>query len=303
MGEVFYWIFNMSIASAVVGTAILLLRSIKKIPRRVITYLWMIPILRMWIPVGISGRYGLMSFLSHFTTKTVVVYEMGKDASLSYTNFVMAADSYSPITYKINLLEKVFDIAAVVWLVVALALLLAFGIIYVITLREIKDSVHLKDRIYLSDKIQSPAVYGVFRPRIILPSAYKDEELSFVLLHEREHIKSFDNLRRLIAFATTAVHWFNPLVWIFLRCYLSDLELSCDEKVLSSCGEEQKKGYALSLLKYAESKNVFASAFGGANIRLRIENILSYNKMSVVSLIGFVALIIVIAYVLLTNAL
>ncbi len=303
MGEVFYWIFNMSIASAVVGTAILLLRSIKKIPRRVITYLWMIPILRMWIPVGISGRYGLMSFLSHFTTKTVVVYEMGKDASLSYTNFVMAADSYSPITYKINLLEKVFDIAAVVWLVVALALLLAFGIIYVITLREIKDSLHLKDRIYLSDKIQSPAVYGVFRPRIILPSAYKDEELSFVLLHEREHIKSFDNLRRLIAFATTAVHWFNPLVWIFLRCYLSDLELSCDEKVLSSCGEEQKKGYALSLLKYAESKNVFASAFGGANIRLRIENILSYNKMSVVSLIGFVALIIVIAYVLLTNAL
>lgn len=303
MGEVFYWIFNMSIASAVVGTAILLLRSIKKIPRRVITYLWMIPILRMWIPVGISGRYGLMSFLSHFTTKTVVVYEMGKDASLSYTNFVMAADSYSPITYKINLLEKVFDIAAVVWLVVALALLLAFGIIYVITLREIKDSLHLKDRIYLSDKIQSPAVYGVFRPRIILPSAYKDEELSFVHLHEREHIKSFDNLRRLIAFATTAVHWFNPLVWIFLRCYLSDLELSCDEKVLSSCGEEQKKGYALSLLKYAESKNVFASAFGGANIRLRIENILSYNKMSVVSLIGFVALIIVIAYVLLTNAL
>lgn len=293
----------MSIASAVVGTVILLLRRIKKVPRRFITYLWMIPFLRMWIPVGIGGRYGLMSFLSQFTTKTVVVYEMGKDTSLSYTNFLMAADSYSPITYKINMLEKVFDIAAVVWLLVALALLLAFGIIYVITLQELNDSVHLKERIYLSDKIQSPAVYGVFRPRIILPSAYKEEDLLFVLLHEKEHIRSLDNLRRLIAFATTAVHWFNPLAWVFLRCYLSDLELSCDEKVLSTCGEEQKKGYALSLLKYAEHKNVFASAFGGANIRLRIENILSYSKMSIVSLTGFVVLIMVIAYVLLTNAL
>lgn len=302
LGEVFYWIFNMSIASVVVGAVILLIRSMKKIPRRVITYLWMIPFMRMWLPVGIGGRYGLMSLISHFTTKTVVVYQPGDYASFSIMNFAMAAKDYSPITYKVNLLEQVFMVASVVWILIALGLLIAFGTIYLITIRELKDSKHLKDRIYLSDKIQSPAVYGILRPKIILPSTYKEDDLTFILLHEYTHIRGLDNLRRLLAFAITSVHWFNPLAWIFLKYYLSDLEQSCDEKVLSRCGEEQKKRYALSLLQYAKGKSVFASAFGGANIRLRIENILSYQKMSVISLIGLAALVLVSAYVLLTNA-
>ena len=308
LGEVFYWVFNMSIASAVVGAVVLLVRSIKKIPRRVITFLWLIPFLRMCIPVGIGGRYGLMSLLSHFTMKTVVVYEPVDYAKVSFLNFLGAANSYSPITYKVNLLEDVFRIGALIWLLIALALMIAFGTIYIITIQELKDAEHLKERIYLSEKIQSPAVYGILRPKIILPRSYtlstdQSEDLSFVLLHEKVHIKSLDNLRRLIAFTIASVHWFNPLAWVFLKCYLADLEHSCDEKVLSKCGENQKKSYALSLLKYTRTKSVFASAFGGANIRLRIDNILSYKKLSVISLIGFVALVVVIAYVLLTNAL
>ena len=35
LGEIFYWIFNMSIAAVICGLPVILIRMIKKIPRRV----------------------------------------------------------------------------------------------------------------------------------------------------------------------------------------------------------------------------------------------------------------------------
>lgn len=302
MDEVFYWLFNMSIVASLSGLIVLLISCVKEIPRRAISVLWIVPFLRMWIPVGIGSSYGLMSLISRFTTRTVVLYDSVEDATLSMTNFIMAANSYSPITYKVNLLENVFRVASAVWVVVFIALLITFTLIYIITQKELRDSQHFKDNIYISDKVTAPAVYGIIRPKIILPVGYENRDITFLLLHENAHISRRDNLRRVIAFLTASLHWFNPLTWVFLKHFLADLELSCDEKVLAKCGENQKKEYALSLLGEAAHKSVFASAFGGAKIRVRVHNILSYKKLSLISIVGMILIIASIMYALLTNA-
>lgn len=296
--EVFYWLFNMSIVASFSGIAVLLLRLIKKIPRRVIVVLWAIPFLRMWIPIGIGGKYGLMNALSRFTTKTVTVSKW-----FSVTNSVMAAESYFPITYKVDLVGDVFFVASVVWAIVAAALFFTLAVLYFVTMREIKSSERLFENVYYSDKVTSPSVYGVFRPKIVIPSFASDgEELTYILMHEKKHIKRLDNLWRILAFASAALHWFNPFSWVFLRCFLSDLELACDESVLQTCGADKKNEYAAALVSCAEQKTLFVSAFGGAKIRTRIERIISFEKMTVVSAVAFIALIAVIAYFLLTNA-
>ena len=82
----------------------------------------------------------------------------------------------------------------------------------------------------------------------------------------------------------------------------SDIELACDETVLSGCNETERKEYAYALLSTAEKTNVFAASFGGARIRIRIENILSFKKISYFSVVAFSVLIIAICYILLTNA-
>lgn len=302
LGEIFYWIFNMSIAASLCGLAVLLIRRIKRIPRRVAVWLWLIPFIRTCVPVGISGKYGLMSFISRFTTKTVTIYPITDDSALTMMNSVMGANGYFPITYKVDLLEDVFMVGGWVWVTVGAALVLAFGIIYAITLREIKDATHLRGNVYLSDKIRVPAVYGIVRPRIVLPDGYEDRDLTYILLHENAHIRRQDNLWRTVAFFLVCIHWFNPLCWLFLKLLCTDMELACDETVLSKCDESGRRAYAHALVSTVEKTNVFASAFGGAKIRLRIENILSYKKMTAVSIVGFTALFAVIAYVLLTNA-
>ena len=218
------------------------------------------------------------------------------------TNCVMAAGSYFPVTYKVNLLENVFGIASVIWIIVFSAIVLALMIIYFSTLHEIKGAALLRDNIFLSDKVLSPAVYGIIKPRIILPVSYKDMDIELIILHEKTHIRRADNLWRVLAFLIAAAHWFNPLCWIFLKLFLEDLELACDERVLVKTGDARAKEYALSLLESKQSASVFVSAFGGAKIRTRIENILSFRKMTRFSLIVSIALITEIFYVLLTNA-
>ena len=300
--EVFYWIFNMSITAALTGLLIMLVRLIKRIPRRLTTFLWIIPFLRMTIPLGLDSPYSLMLLLSKITTKTVVVFQLTEDISFSMMNSVMAANSYFPITYKVNILENIFSVASVIWVVVALAIILMLTAIYFTTLYEIKDSKHLRDNIFLSEKITSPAVYGILRPRIVLPSSYEERDIELIIQHEKAHIRGHDNLWRVIAFLVVAVHWFNPFSWLFLKAFLADLELSCDERVLLKLGAERSKEYASALLECKQGATVFASAFGGARIRTRIENILSFKKLTWISLVAFIALISVIFFVLLTNA-
>ncbi len=301
LGEIFYWIFNMSIAAAICGLPVIFIRMIKKIPRRVTVWLWLIPFIRMLLPVGIAGKYGLMTFISQFTTKTVTVYD-GEFYYLTAMNHMMAADSYEPFTYKTDLLADLFGVACWIWLVAGLALMIAFFIIYAVTLGELSDACRLEGNVYISEKVTSPALYGVLKPRIIFPAKYRENELKYILMHERTHARRGDNLVRLLALVTVCVHWFNPLAWLFLKLLFADLELACDEAVLRKCNPEQRKEYAHTLLSAVERTSVFASSFGGAKIRMRVENILSYKKLSALSAAGMVALLIAIAYILLTNA-
>jgi len=300
LSEAFYWLLNMSISASIVGLIILLLGRIKKLPRRMIHILWAIPFLRMWVPVGVASKYSLMALISKFTTKTVVVYDGVLD--FTATNHIMAANKYSPVTYKVSLLEDIFCAASVVWIIVAAALVIVTAILYFTTKTELKDATHLRDNIFVSDRITTPAVYGIFRPKIIVPERYKQQDLQYILAHESAHIHRKDNLWRIIAVISSSVHWFNPLIWLFLKKFFEATELACDEKVLADCGKDEQKSYALALVDFAESKNAFASPFGGAGIRVRIDHILSYSKLSVVSAISFTVLAIAIGYVLLANA-
>lgn len=296
--ESFYWLVNMSISAALCGVIVLLLRRVKRLPRRICVLLWAIPLFRMLIPYGVRGKMTLMHLTTLIRSKDIPLPNQHGDPFTQMNHMGLAAD-YFPVDYRTESLYRIFDIGGLIWLTVAAALIIAFFIIYFITLSELKDAIFLADGVYVSPKVTSPAVYGIIRPRIILPSEEYATEL--ILLHEKTHIKRADNLWRLVAFTVASIHWFNPLAWVFLKAFLADTELACDEAVLSRCGEERKQEYALALIGCAEKKSVFASAFGGARLRVRAESIMSYKKLTAAATIAFSVLIICVFYVLLAN--
>ena len=211
------------------------------------------------------------------------------------------ATSYFPITFRLEFLFNVFLIASVVWVAAAIGILTYLAGVYITGGRIARKAEPLYGRVYLSPRVDSPAVYGILRLRILIPLSDRNRDLTWALRHEEAHIRRLDNLWRLVALVTAAVHWFNPFLWLFLQCFFSDLEQACDESVLRTCAEWEKREYASALLDHYESRSVVASAFSGGSLRSRIGKIMTYRKMSIISAVCMSLLVAALTYVLLTN--
>ena len=92
-------------------------------------------------------------------------------------------------------------------------------------------------RLLLDQKRTIPVVWGVWRPRLILPAealAWDDGQLQSVFLHELAHIRRRDTLVQWITQLACAFHWFNPLVWLAAWRLHVERERACDDRVLAS---------------------------------------------------------------------
>ena len=292
--DVFYWLLNMSIIASVAGLAIMLIRLIPKMPKRLTVFLWLIPFIRMTVPWGIAGSHSIMRLLY---AKTVVVSQPLPQVAFSGLNCIQAADNYFPISYKLMLWDRLFYIASLVWLVVFLVIVLLLAVFYLRTMGQLKQFRHLRDNIYCSQQPTAAAVYGIIRPKIVL----SEDCDHLVLIHEQTHIRRGDNLWRLLGLITAAVHWFNPLAWVFLKLFLEDLEMACDECVLAKLGRHRAKEYALCLLEAKQQSSLLTSAFGGVKLKTRIEHILSIKRLTLFSLAVLLCFMAALFYVLLTN--
>ena len=152
-------------------------------------------------------------------------------------------------------------------------------------------------------EIDTPAVFGVLFPVIILPEAIdkNDEKLMrHIILHECCHIRHFDPLWNILTLAVCAVNWFDPVVWVCRYMYLADAEKLCDMSVLGIIGNENRREYANSLLRCAAAKKhsvMLVSGFGESGIKSRIKNIMSMKKVRAVAVIAVLAAILVSAVI------
>lgn len=107
-----------------------------------------------------------------------------------------------------------------------------------------------------SDQVRSPALSGIRRPRILLPTGLLErlttDEIRFLFLHELAHVKRADIGMNWILAAVQVLHWFNPAVWYALRRIVSVREEVCDECVLRSCFAGASRDYGLTLLHLLE---------------------------------------------------
>ncbi|MGN1134979.1 MAG: M56 family metallopeptidase [Oscillospiraceae bacterium] len=154
-----------------------------------------------------------------------------------------------------------------------------------------------------SGEIDTPAVFGVLFPVIILPETIdKDDKklLRHIMLHESSHIKHFDPLWNVLTLVICAVNWYNPIVWICRYMYLADAEKLCDMSVLNIIGNENRREYANSLLDCAASKKhpvMLVSGFGESGIKSRIKNIISMKKVRIIAVVAVIAAILVSAVI------
>jgi beta-lactamase regulating signal transducer with metallopeptidase domain/protocatechuate 3,4-dioxygenase beta subunit len=90
-------------------------------------------------------------------------------------------------------------------------------------------------RIVLSRNIASPAVFGTFRPVLVLPADtvhhLSQNRTEHILLHELAHIKRGDLKVNSLYMLLQILYWFNPLLWLLRRRLQHLRELCCDATV------------------------------------------------------------------------
>lgn len=303
MGRFFLDVVNMSIGASCVILVVLVLRLVlRRAPKKFSYLLWSVVGLRLCCPVSFSSVFSLFQFrpIQH-------VFSPGSAGSspvfLPEVNEVLksVADAdYGAIAIRpengegvflLHLLSSeeniaipvplVFQGIAAVWILGMLLLLLLGVVNYLRLKKRLAPSVRLEENVWQSDQVCSPFILGILRPKIFVPFGLEGESLSYVLAHERVHIRRADHLVKLLAFLLVTVHWFNPLVWLAFHLMTKDMEMSCDEKVLEELGGCWKKNYSMSLLSFAANRRFPAPgplAFGETSVKSRIKNVLSWRK-------------------------
>jgi len=104
--------------------------------------------------------------------------------------------------------------------------------------------------VYLSPYISSPFLYGLFKPRIVLPTKidFTIEEYRQVFLHELIHYRRRDVWVKCLLISVNALHWFNPLAYVARRDADRYCELSCDEQIVQSMNATERRRYCELLL-------------------------------------------------------
>lgn len=334
LSQIFLTFLYKNMTVSVVIIAVLLARFLlRKMPKKYSYILWSIVGIRMIFNLPFATNISVFNLFRGFAKRSSTMDTML--AGSRKTNLQRATDVLNTIgtsetstahassntaanvvTHTLTTSQMVLGILGLLWLIVV-ALFVAYGIYsYVkcrmlvrtaVIARDITSATHKEKAsasVWECDRIPSPFVLGIIRPRIYIPFRMPKQEQAYILAHEQCHIRRLDPLWKLIAFLLLAVYWWNPLVWCAFFYLVRDMEMSCDEAVIEQFGNEIKQGYSNSLLSFAMERHPYSFApiaFGEGDAGRRIKNVLNFKKLQTWAAILVIVLLVVVGVSCLTN--
>ncbi|MDA1232066.1 MAG: M56 family metallopeptidase, partial [Planctomycetota bacterium] len=267
-------------------------------------FLWMLVVVRLMVPYSVPFGLSVQPHVDRLAEQWVFAESNDEVAVSSPPEFLQytsetntwTADQFEDWgTGSSAAAESNFDWDAVpaysilsIWLVVATLLICRSLITYLRFALQLKQCSEITDQSVIDLVLRAcdelkigrrpklkdvpglsvPAVFGLFRPVVCIPSdgiqQLTAEQLKWVLLHELGHVCRRDPLVLAIAVFVRAVHWFNPLAWLTVSRLRACMELAADEIVVRHVPERSVADYGRMLVQYAslELKTSDAATMG-----------------------------------------
>lgn len=286
MADVFIKTLNMGIAASWLILAVVVLRILlKRAPKRFRLLLWAVVGLRLVLPVSIESALSLVP--SAQTLPEGVMYAAAPELN---TGIAALNDAINPAftaafapepAASANPLQVLLPVASVIWLAGAAAMLLWALVSWLRLRRRVAEAVRLEGNMFESERVASPFVLGLIRPRIYLPFGLDEGAREQVLTHERAHIARGDHVIKPIGWLILAVYWYNPLVWLAYALFCRDIELACDERVIRRLPVSGRADYSQALLDLSRPHHGVGAcplAFGESAVKCRVKLVLTYKR-------------------------
>jgi len=151
----------------------------------------------------------------------------------------------------------------------------------------LKEEMGITGRIdlFMCRCVDSPMMIGFIKPQIFLPTVeLTRDEKSFILKHELVHYKRKDLLYKYLVLAATAMHWFNPVVYLMAKAIDLLSELSCDAEVVRSTDAYTRQRYSETIIGVVKFRSKLRTAlstnfYGGKkDMKNRISSIMDTSK-------------------------
>ena len=269
-------------------------------------YAWLIIVIGLIIP-----------FRPQFSN-AIVKMNIPSDTSTPVLQIVNGMpNAIAPVPYEFNI--SWWQIAAVIWLA-GVIVFVAFHAIkhyrFVKTTTRWSESITDEQEVALFQSVKeemgitksigiyhcpfvnSPMMIGLVKPLILLTTAeLTRDELRFIIKHELTHYKRNDLLYKYLVLAATAIHWFNPAVYLIAKAIEILCEISCDTEIVRSTDEDTRQHYSetiVGVVKYQSKLRTALSTnfYGGKQgMKNRITSIFDTNKKRTGAIIVCIAII------------
>jgi len=250
------------ISSSVLILSLIILRAVfkKRISPRLRYGLWLVVLLRLLLPFNIGQTdLSVLNHLPDFETAAVenAVLIVGETAAFTpFEAEITAAAQTAPVSEHNVPLHNgpgLFEILMTVYATGAALVLLvtaASNIRFASCLRKNRVDVgrFMGLQVYKSDAVETPCLFGLFRPAIYMSPDVQEKNCKHVLMHEQAHYMQLDHIWAWLRGICLALHWYNPLVWLAARLSKQDGELSCDAMVIACLASEERIGYGETLI-------------------------------------------------------
>ena len=286
MTDLFLDVLNTSFAATWVVLAVVVARLfLKKAPRWMVCGLWALVAARLLIGGGITAPFSMIP-----SAEVIPPQSLYEQAPAIHSGVPILDNSINPVYTEslrptpgasVNPLQVWTTVFANLWILGVAAMVLWAAISWLRVRRQVRESIPAEGGVYLCDRITSPFIFGLLRPKIYLPSDISDYARSHVIAHEKAHLRRRDHWWKPLGFGLLTVNWFNPTMWLAYIILCRDIEMACDEKVIRDFGAEEKKAYSAALLRCSvNSRRITACplAFGEVGVKQRIKSVLNYKK-------------------------
>jgi beta-lactamase regulating signal transducer with metallopeptidase domain len=133
-------------------------------------------------------------------------------------------------------------------------------------------------RLLRCDRLDSPAVVGLFRPVILWPGALLSgltpAQLDALLAHELAHITRNDYLVNLMQTLIESLLFYHPCVWWLSRRVRQEREHCCDDRAAQAVGDRLTIAQALAALESKRHGLPLAPSARGGSLMKRIQRLL-----------------------------
>lgn len=291
MDAILIKLLNMSLTASLLALVVMLVRLLfRKMPKKIGVCLWALVAVRLILPFSIQSTLSLVPDNEPLRQESfgLSVPSASPVVDTDEWTTVGVSEEYNDVypTVPVDsdgtaMGKKPFPVLPAVWLAGAGAMLLYAAVSYLRIKRKTGASMETEKGVYLCDDIGTPFILGIIAPKIYIPSSLNEAQKSFVLSHEKAHIKRLDFLWKPMGFLLLSVYWFNPVLWLAYILLCRDIELACDEKVIQNMENTERADYSQTLLDCSLPKRSVAAcplAFGETGVKTRVKNILNFKK-------------------------